>query len=393
MWSIAVQPDRAAVEDARLMLAHTRVRAPIAGKTGRILVTRGNLAEANTTELVLINRLRPTEVAFAVPAEHLAEIRRRMGQEPLRVAATPSGATEPALGRLTFVDNRVDPRTGTVALQATFTNEDARLWPGQFVNVELTLGVEPGALVVPAAAVQSGQQGSYVFVVRSNGTVESRPVRFARQVGDDVVLAGGVGEGETVVLTTFLGLAEQFQESIRDTLALLVLAVAVIYLILGVLYESFVHPVTILSGLPAAAVGALLTLILFGRDLDIYGLVGIILLIGIVKKNAIMMIDFALEAQHGDRSSEEAIREAALVRFRPITMTTLAAMAGALPIALGLGAGGEARQPLGLTVVGGLLLSQLVTLYLTPVLFVGLGGLAARLARWSPRPAWRRRAA
>jgi len=196
-----------------------------------------------------------------------------------------------------------------------------------------------------------------------------------------------------IVLTSFLGLAEQFQESVHGTVALLVLAVAVIYLVLGVLYESFVHPVTILSGLPAAAVGAPLTLLMFGRDLDLYGLVGIVLLIGIVKKNAIMMIDFALEAQREGRAPQDAIREAALVRFRPITMTTLAAIAGAVPIALGVGAGGHARQPLGLTVVGGLVLSQLVTLYLTPVLFLALGGLAGRLARWRPWPAWRRRAA
>ena len=168
---------------------------------------------------------------------------------------------------------------------------------------------------------------------------------------------------------------------------------AVIYLVLGVLYESFVHPLTILSGLPAAAVGALLTLLAFGRDLDIYRLGGIVLLVGIVKKNAIMMIDFALEAQREGRAAADAIRDAALVRFRPITMTTLAAIAGAMPIALGLGAGGHARQPLGLTVVSGLLLSQLVTLYLTPALFLALGSLGGRLARWRSWPGWRRRPA
>jgi multidrug efflux system membrane fusion protein len=194
-----VRADRATVEDARLMLERTKIRSPIAGKTGRVLVTRGNLVEANATELVVVNRLRPIEVGFAVPAEHLAEIRRRMGQAPLAVAATPSGAAEPVVGRLTFVDNRVDPQTGTIQLQATFANEDARLWPGQFVDVVLTLSVEQDALVVPAAAVQSGQQGAYVFVVGTDGTVESRPVAVARQVGDDIVLTSGVAEGETVV--------------------------------------------------------------------------------------------------------------------------------------------------------------------------------------------------
>ena len=155
------------------------------------------------------------------------------------------------------------------------------------------------------------------------------------------------------IVTSFLGAAQQFQQSVQGMAILLLVAVAVIYLVLGILYESFVHPLTILSGLPAAAVGALLTLLVFGRELDIYGVVGMILLIGIVKKNAIMQIDFALEAQREGRDPAAAIREGALVRFRPIMMTTLAAIAGAVPIALGLGAGGRARQPLGLAVVGG----------------------------------------
>ncbi|MGQ0607034.1 MAG: efflux RND transporter permease subunit, partial [Chloroflexota bacterium] len=212
-------------------------------------------------------------------------------------------------------------------------------------------------------------------------------------------LTGGTALGEAIerirgverelrvpasITTSFLGAAEQFEESLAGTAVLLLVAVVVIYLVLGILYESFVHPLTILSGLPAAAVGAIVTLLVFGRELDLYGLVGIILLIGIVKKNAIMMIDFARDAQREGRPPAEAIRDGALVRFRPITMTTVAAIAGALPIALGLGAGGAARQPLGLTVVGGLVFSQLVTLYLTPVLYLALEGLAARVRR---RPA------
>jgi membrane fusion protein, multidrug efflux system len=195
-----VRADEAAVERARLDLSYCSIRSPIDGRTGAVMVQVGNIIKPNDATLVAINQIAPIYLAFAVPERDLDEIRRRQAQGKLTVIAEDAASNQPiSQGELTFVDNTVDRATGTIGLKATFANQDRALWPGEFVNAVLTLATEQNAVVAPQGAVQTGQQGTYAYVVKADQTVESRPVTVARNMTDGAVIAKGLAPGETVV--------------------------------------------------------------------------------------------------------------------------------------------------------------------------------------------------
>jgi multidrug efflux system membrane fusion protein len=197
-----VRADEAAVESARVQLGYTTIKAPIDGRTGSLMLNEGNVVRAGGTSdstLLVINQVRPIYVSFTVPQQQLPTIKRYMAAGPLEVTAVPAGDPRPVKGVVTFIDNAVDAATGTIRLKATFANQEGRLWPGQFANVTLTLATEPDAIVIPSQAVQTGQQGAYVFVVKPDSTVDLRRVVAARTQGSETVIAKGLQAGEQIV--------------------------------------------------------------------------------------------------------------------------------------------------------------------------------------------------
>jgi multidrug efflux pump len=301
--------------------------------------------------------------------------------------------SEDLLNKLTVRSNGSGALTGSNATSTgmlTSSNSSTATGVGQ-ANTGIQLG---GGGTIPLSVLATAKRTSAPLVITHQNQLPAVTISFnlapgysLSQAVDAIHQLEAQQNFPPQVRGQFIGKAAEFSASTSDEILLLLAAIVVIYIVLGVLYESYIHPLTIISTLPPAGVGALLALMMFGMSLSVDGIVGIILLIGIVKKNAIMMIDFAIEARRTGMNAHDAIRRACLLRFRPIMMTTFAALFGALPLALGTGIGSELRQPLGVSIVGGLLLSQLVTLYTTPVIYLYMERFADWLAARRGQPA------
>lgn len=409
-----IKADEASVASAQLQLDWSRITAPVDGRVGLKQVDVGNqISSGDTTGIVVITQTHPIDLLFTLPESDIATVvQAQKAGKPLVVEAWDrTNSKKLSEGTLLSLDNQIDATTGTIKVKARFNNQDDALFPNQFVNARMLVDTEQNAVVIPTAALQMGNEGHFVWVLSSDGgvvplsSIAKVEQRFAPlsinhldqfpvttisfNVPDNYSLGDAVqaimDTEKTLnlpvdITTQFQGSTLAFQSALGSTVWLIVAAVVAMYIVLGILYESFIHPITILSTLPTAGVGALLALLIAGSELDVIAIIGIILLIGIVKKNAIMMIDFALAAEREQgMSPREAIYQACLLRFRPILMTTLAALLGALPLMLSTGVGAELRRPLGIGMVGGLIVSQVLTLFTTPVIYL----LFDRLALWT----------